>query len=76
MKLILLIILIVVALLGFGIVTLIFVRVLVPAIARLKSSLLIEEKEDAKEQSLPAPPTSERNQLPIEPARTDENLER
>jgi Na+-transporting methylmalonyl-CoA/oxaloacetate decarboxylase gamma subunit len=61
MQLALLIGLIVVAVIGFLFTTYIFLRFIVPALGRLKNRVLVEEKDDPKEQSIPVPPSSERN---------------
>jgi hypothetical protein len=70
MNLVLLIVLVVVSVLGFILVSCVTVKYLVPGLARLKRWFLVEEKEDAKDQSIPIPPSSDRNQLPP-PSGTD-----
>lgn len=72
MQLVLLIALAVVSLIGFVLISCIFVRCIVPAIGRLKNRVLVEEKEDPKDQSIPIPPSSDRNQIPTVPGGTDE----
>lgn len=62
MQLTLLIVLAVVTLVGFVLVSCIFVKCIVPALGRLKNRVLVEEKEDPKDQSIPIPPSSDRGQ--------------
>lgn len=45
-----------------------------PALGRLKNRVLVEEKEDPKDQSIPIPPSSDRNQIPTIPSGTEEEM--
>lgn len=54
--------LVVAILIGFIVISCIFVKCIVPAIGRLKNRVLVEEKDDQKDQSIPIPPSSERGQ--------------
>ena len=56
-----LIALIVVFVAGVGVVGWVFVRCIVPAIGRLRNRVLVEEKEDPRDKSIPLPPSSDRN---------------
>lgn len=62
LQLTLLIVLAVVSVLGFVLISCIFVRCVVPALGRLKNRVLVEEKEDPRDQSVPVPQSSERAQ--------------
>jgi|JI7StandDraft_1071085.scaffolds.fasta_scaffold29424_1 hypothetical protein len=72
MQLTLLIVLAVVSIIGFVLISCVFVRCIVPALGRLKNRVLVEEKEDPKDQSIPVPPSSDRNQIPGVPTGTEE----
>ena len=72
MQVTLLIVLAVVTVLGFVLVSWVFVRCVVPALGRLKNRVLVEEKEDPKDQSIPVPPSSDRNAIENIPSGTEE----
>ena len=56
--------------------TLLFTRVLVPIIARLKTSQLIEEGPAEQEMEMEVPPSSDRNQrMPETVGETEEKME-
>lgn len=55
-----LILLALVVLVVFILVTLIFIKVIVPAIGKIRNRVLVEEKEDPKDQSVPIPQSSDR----------------
>ncbi len=61
MQLVLGIVLIIVFVVGVVIVGCVFVRLVVPAIGRLRNRVLVEEKDDPKDRSIPLPPSSDRN---------------
>ena len=52
---------IIVFVVGVVIVGCVFVRLVVPAIGRLRNRVLVEEKDDPKDRSIPLPPSSDRN---------------
>lgn len=62
----------VVSLVGFLVISFVFVRFIVPAIGKLRNRMLVEEKEDHRDQSVPLPPTSERNERDV--VETDERF--
>lgn len=62
----------VVSLVGFLVISFVFVRFIVPAIGKLRNRMLVEEKEDPRDQSVPLPPTSERNERDV--VETDERF--
>ena len=72
MQLVLGIVLIIVFVVGVVIVGCVFVRLVVPAIGRLRNRVLVEEKEDPKDQSIPVPPSSDRNAIENIPSGTEE----
>lgn len=61
MQLVLGIVLIIVFVVGVVVVGCVFVRFVVPAIGRLRNRVLVEEKDDPKDRSIPLPPSSDRN---------------
>ena len=60
----LLILLALVSVAGVILVAFVFIKWVVPAIGLLKNRMLVEERdEDPKDQSIPVPPSSDRNQI-------------
>lgn len=55
---------------GFLVVSCVFVKYIVPALGRLKNRVLVEEKEDPKDKSIPLPMTSDRGEIPNIPSGT------
>ena len=63
MQLGLLITLAVVSVMGVIVVALVFVKWCVPALGLLKNRMFVEEKEQDRDESIPVPPSSDRNQI-------------
>ena len=53
----------VVIIIGIVILSYVFIVWIVPAIGKLKNRMFVEEADDKKDESLPVPPSSERNQI-------------
>ena len=53
----------VVVIFGFIISGQVIIRWIVPAIGRLRNRVLVEEAEEKKDESIPVPPSSDRNQI-------------
>jgi len=72
MKIGYIILLVFVVLVVFLMITYIFIKFVVPAIGKLRNRVLVEEKEDPKDQSIPIPQSSDRNQIQRAPPTEDE----
>lgn len=55
-------ILVIVGVVGFLIVSFVFIKIIVPAIGRIRNRMFVEENND-RDQSIPIPPSSDRNQV-------------
>lgn len=69
-----LILLAVVVLVIFLLIAYVFVKFVVPAIGKLRHRVLVEEKEDPKDQSIPIPQSSDRNQIERAPPSTEDEM--
>lgn len=74
MKIGYLILFVLVVLVVFLMITYIFIKFVVPAIGKLRNRVLVEEKDDPKDQSIPIPQSSDRNQIERAPPSTEDEM--